>query len=171
MYYISELYMSFYILHSKQVIINFNGYHCHWLSVMYQVMLKIKMLHTSIPPLSDKRKCPISDSEISSSIKVVVVVNVFTTEDFLEKVKVTERFLVDASMASIWKSQVISFLSYIQDFQKTWPRTLRLGSLTFLIDGINLKLLHFVHSCFVFNLSQSQTWVPLLPANQAGRQQ
>lgn len=42
MYYISELYMSFYILHSKQVIINFNGYHCHWLSVMYQVMLKIK---------------------------------------------------------------------------------------------------------------------------------
>lgn len=68
---------------------------------MYQVMLKIKMLHTSIPPLSDKRKCPISDSEVSSSIKVVVVVNVFTTEDFLEKVKVTERFLVDASMASI----------------------------------------------------------------------
>lgn len=64
---------------------------------MYQVMLKIKMLHTSIPPLSDKRKCPIS--EVSSSIKVVV--NIFTTEDFLEKVKVTERFLVDASMASI----------------------------------------------------------------------
>lgn len=91
--------MSFYILHSKQVIINFNGYHCHWLSVMYQVMLKIKMLHTSIPPLSDKRKCPIS--EVSSSIKVVVVVNIFTTEHFLEKVKVTERFLVDASMASI----------------------------------------------------------------------
>lgn len=89
--------MSFYILHSKQVIISFNGYHCHWLSVMYQVMLKIKMLHTSIPPLSDKRKCPIS--EVSSSIKVVV--NIFTTEDFLEKVKVTERFLVDASMASI----------------------------------------------------------------------
>lgn len=77
--------MSFYILHSKQVIINFNGYHCHWLSVMYQVMLKIKMLHTSIPPLSDKRKCPISDSEVSSSIKVVVVVNVFTTEDFFRK--------------------------------------------------------------------------------------